>query len=89
MDPYEKRSRADAAQDADATQFVTLESIWDERIWDERIWDERIRDEAPGPRRRGLLLAVALGILVALASLAAVAYTHRGHPAPVRAEAYP
>lgn len=40
MDPYEKRSRADAAQDADATQFVTLESIWDERIWDERIRDE-------------------------------------------------
>ena len=37
MDPYEKRSRADAAQDADATQFVTLESIR----------DERIRDEAP------------------------------------------
>ena len=74
MDPHEERSRADAAQDADATQFVTLESI---------------QREAPGPRRRGLLLAVALGILVALALLAAVAYTHRGHPAPVRAEAYP
>lgn len=74
MDEHEKRSRADAAQDADATQFVTV---------------DRLPDDGPGLRRRGLLLAVALGVLVALALLAAVASVHRGHPAPARAEARP
>ena len=62
MDANEERSRDDAAQDADATQFITIDSI---------------PDEALRPQRRGLLLAVALGILVALALLAAVAYSRR------------
>jgi len=62
MDANEERSRADAAQDADATQFITVDSL---------------PDEAPRPQRRGLLLAVALGVLVALALIAAVAYVHR------------
>jgi hypothetical protein len=74
MDEHEERSRADAAQDADATQFVTVDML---------------PDEGRGPRRGGLLLAVALGVLVALALLAAVAYTHRGHSAPARAGARP
>lgn len=74
MDEHEERSRADAAQDADATQFVTVDML---------------PDEGPGPRRGGLLLAVALGVLVGLALLAAVAYVHRGHPAPARTEARP
>ena len=70
MDTHEEESRASAAQDADATQFITLDSI---------------QDDSPGPHhRRRLLLAVALGVLVALALLAAVAYTHLGHPAPAR-----
>jgi hypothetical protein len=74
MDEHEEKSRADAAQDADATQFVTVDML---------------PDESPGPRRRGLLLAVALGILVGLALLAVVAYVHRGHPIPARAGAHP
>lgn len=61
MDADEQRSRADADQDADATQFITVDSI---------------PDEALRPQRRGLLLAVALGVLVALALLAALALSH-------------
>ena len=66
MDANEERSRDDAAQDADATRFITIDSI---------------PDKALRPQRRGLLLAVALGVLVALALLAAMVLTHRapGH----------
>lgn len=64
MDADERKSRADAAQDAGATQFISVDSI---------------PDEALRPQRRGLLLAVALGVLVAFALLAALAL---GHHAP-------
>ena len=74
MDKNEERSRADAAQDADATQFVTVDML---------------PGDGPAPRRGSLWPAVVLGVLVALALLAAVAYTHRGHPASVRAGARP
>ena len=74
MDEHEGRSRGDAAQDADATQFVTV---------------DRLPGDGPGLRRGGLWPAVALGALLALALLAAVTYTHRGHPAPAGAGARP
>lgn len=74
MDEHEERSRAAADHDADATQFVMVGHIPDDR---------------PGPRWASLLPAIALGILLALALLAAVAYTHRGRPAPAGAGARP
>jgi len=74
MDEHEERSRADAAQDADATQFVTVDML---------------PGDGPGPRRGGLWLAVVLGALVGLALLAAAVSIHRAHPALVRAGVRP
>lgn len=74
MNEHEERSRADAAQDADATQFVTVDML---------------PGDGPGPRRGGLWLAVLLGALVGLVLLAAAVSIGRAHPATVRVSGRP
>ena len=70
MDEQEQRSRAQAAQDPSATQFVTVD------------W---VPDETPAPHRRSFLPAILLGVLLGLALLAGWAYAHRGHAPPAYA----